>query len=249
MKCPNCSAPLMIEDAFCRYCGKENPYFVQHREDLKDFTEEFEETHQEVLQKVHRTSRISVNIVVICTLVMLNVITFWAISNVWEFEYYYEDWQTNKYEATHRTALEAYSDAGDILGMHQYMRRQVDIYGTNLEDYYAIQWAAQQYNNIYSDIMYLTVLQGESYETQEELCESISTSMVYFYDAITQDSYDDEAYFSEEHKATLAMIQTQLEALFAHYLNIPAEDIPALLELSDARRAIAIEEGVLGYED
>ncbi len=248
MKCPSCHAPLMIEDEHCPYCGNENPYFTQHREDLKDFTEEFEETHQEVLKKVRRTSRISVNITIICVLIILNIFTWIGMIFSWNIEYVYERWYINQHEEEVRATLEAYSDAGDVLGLSSYCDYQLQVYGTNIEDYYKVELAAKQYTYLYRDIMHLTVLAEESYETSDELCESISANLVYFYDAIQQDTYDNDAYFTEEHVATLTMMQTQLETLVEYYLNIPSEEIPALLELSEARRAIAIEEGVFGNE-
>ncbi len=249
MKCPYCSAPLMIEDEICSYCGKENPYFTKHREEIKEFTEEFEETHQEVLQKVTRTSHISTRIIIICVLLVLNLLFFLGYTVIWEVEYWYRDWYTNHNEVQIRATLEAYSDAGDVLGLSEYCDNQISIYGTNIKDYYIVELTARQYTTIYRNLLDLTVLQGSSYYTTAECAENIAQSLTYYYDYITPREYSDPDYFNEEHQATIDMITEKLEVLLEAYVNIPPEEIPALLELSEARRAIAIEEGVTANED
>ncbi|MFI3170285.1 MAG: hypothetical protein R3Y06_10110 [Faecalibacterium sp.] len=248
MKCPYCSAPLMIEDELCPYCGKENPYFTKHREDIKEFTEEFEETHQEVLQKVTHTSRISIRIIIICVLLVLNLLFFLCYNVIWNVDYWYRDWYTNHNEVQVRATLEAYSDAGDVLGLSEYCDHQISIYGTNIEDYYIIESAARQYTFIYRNLIELTVLQESSYYTTAECAESIAQNLEYYYYYVTPTKYSDPDTFNEEHQATLDMMTEKLEALLEAYLNIPPEEIPALLELSEARRAIAIEEGVAANE-
>ncbi len=248
MNCPYCSAPLMIADETCYYCGKENPYFTRHRAEMRAFQEEFEETQQEVIETAKRTTRFSANIAVVCVLVALNLLVIVGRLSSWELEYAYKTWRTNQNEAEIRTALEAYSDAGDLLAMSHYHDENVVGYNTNLSDYDAVEWGLSQYERMYEFILYLRVIPERSYLTLEESAEYISSAMGYFYQYTVQGKYDDDANFSEKHLATIAQTQEKLEALLARYLNIPADEIPALIELSESRRAVAIEEGVLAYE-
>lgn len=248
MNCPNCRAPLMIEDKFCRYCGTENPYFTQHREDMKEFTEEFRETKQEVLSKTKHTIRINANISIICVLITLNLLVFLGMANTWGISSAYNNWRTNKNEATVRATLEEYSDAGDINGFYHYYQNNVHGYNNNLDDYDAVNRVVTQYSYIYDNILDITVCYEEDgYCDISERSIYVSDSLVYFYKYLEQDEYDDPAEFTEEHLATMHLAQEQLELLLEGYLNIAPEDIPALLELSSARRALIIEEGALLY--
>ncbi len=250
MKCPSCHAPLMIEEEYCRYCGKENPYFTQHREDLKEFTEEFEKTHKKVLKQVKHFNRAATNLALVCALLLLNIFALGFIANIADMGVAYKKWQVNHHENSIRATLEAYSDAGDVLGMAEYMNKQlgVALASTNLRDYYAVENAADIYTDVYNGIVYLTVLQEQSPTSIDDLCVSISGDLVLFYDAITQKSYQSADGFNEEHTETFAMMESHMEAMLESLLNIPPEEIPALLELSETRRALAIEEGVFGNE-
>ncbi len=248
MNCPYCSAPLMIEDEVCRYCGKENPYFTQHRADMREFQEEFEETQQEVIETAKRTTRFTANIAAVCILIILNLLVILGHFASWELKYAYETWLTNQNEAEIRATLEAYSDAGDLLGMEHYYGEAVLGYQTNLSDYDAVDWALSQYLRSYEFLLYLSVNESSSYLTTGEAASYLSSSLGYFYQYTTQTKYDDPAEFSEEHLATINQAKAKLEAMIARYLNIPISEIPALIELSEARRAVAIEEGVLSNE-
>ncbi|MFI3170290.1 MAG: hypothetical protein R3Y06_10135 [Faecalibacterium sp.] len=247
MKCPACHAPLMIEDAYCRYCGNKNPYFTMHREDLKEFTEEFKETQQEVVQKATHVNQRSIRVAIVCVLIFLNLFLFIACSSVSNCRVSYKTWQTNQNETEIRATLEEYSDTGDILAMDQYFLNDVIIYGSNLSDYYMVYHATGYYASIFECTYDLLLLRQDGY-ISESTCEYLGNYLVSFYDCLTPDEDDPEEWYNEEHTATLTMLQEKLEVLLEGHLNIPAEDIPTLLELSDLQRTIAIKEAVSNNE-
>ncbi len=248
MKCPHCSAPLMIEDEVCRYCGKENPYFTEHRAQMKEFTEDFAETQQEVVEAAKKTTHFTASIAVVCALAALNLLILLGFANLWDIQGVYENWYTNQHATEIRATLETYSDAQDPIGMYHY--HDATVFGSNndLDDYDSVYWVVWMYSILHESIVEIAFYQERSYQTVSELAEDISDYLSSYYRYATQEDYDDPAEFSAEHQATIDMTTARLEAMIETYLGIPAEEIPALMELSDARRAIAIEEGVLGHE-
>ncbi len=247
MECPSCHATLMTEDVYCRHCGTENPYFTKHREDVKEFTEELQETHQNVLKKVTRTNRFSTNICIVCLLLVLNFLAMVNLAGASSYAEFYKIWQSNQNEAQHRTTIQAYAEAGDVLAMAEYLEKQIVPYHDALSDYTKVYKAAIAYRTIYQNIAYLNGLSQGDYDIDTS-CELISDALYSFYDAITLKSSSNALFYTEEHMASFAMMEAKLELLLESYLNIPPEDIPALLKLSDFQRAIAIREEVTRNE-
>ena len=65
MKCPNCGANLVIDDAVCTFCGTENPYAKQHRKEMRHFTKEFNKTKTSVLGKSRNINSFVIKIAMI----------------------------------------------------------------------------------------------------------------------------------------------------------------------------------------
>ena len=59
MKCPNCGAPLKMEDKFCTYCGAPNKLAVKHQQDMEHYEREFEKTQEEVLTKTRKAGSLA----------------------------------------------------------------------------------------------------------------------------------------------------------------------------------------------
>lgn len=65
MKCKNCGSNLEIENAYCPYCGRENPFAKKHRDDMKKYASDYNSTKDEVISRSRNVNTKAVKAAVI----------------------------------------------------------------------------------------------------------------------------------------------------------------------------------------
>lgn len=247
MKCEKCGASIEIENNFCPYCGAENLYYRQHRQEMASMKEDYEKIKDHVMEKHRKIAGFSVKIAVICILIAVDLLLIFLAANMWSFLNIYEEIQAKKNHVLYRQRLEEYEKERDYMGLVAFYDEK-NIYGVEeLEDFDAVYRACSSYRYIYG---YLVDLQNEeSYLSGEEKIKYICDNLDYLYEACEQQEYEKEEQFQGEHKKLMDRLQYDLEALFITYGGITKEEAQQFSELSYGRRQIALERGIGSYED
>ena len=235
MKCKKCGANLEIDTAFCPYCGVANPIAKKHREDMRKFANDYENTKKEVIDNTKKFNRktflitvISVTFVLVALLVLMSV-----FGN--KIKYNMEKAQRAKNSEKYLGLVEELIDKKDFLQLAEVKNRySLRTYDTSLEKYTDIIRASEYYSYVYQftfEYLYRSV------ESSYSFMDSISDYTRMIYD--TYESVEDP-----EMKEQVGNVVSDLELFFKTFLKLTDEEIASLPDITDAQRSVLIEEAI-----
>ena len=240
LKCKYCSGPLELEQRYCPHCGKENELARQHALDMERYKASYSSTQADVYDTVRKHSGAAVRAVILAGLLLGIVFCFVIGNNAYEVRRIIRE----------RAALR---DQGQILRQIEEKIAEEDWRGLeSLVDYhylyeYREPWekysgiirAANSYGWIENYVMDL-VLNGEEERTYFR-ASLLSDSIGHFLEAIDPERrfYDED---TEETKAAHAAMEKQVMEMLDAYLDIDAAEWEALKTMTQAGRALFIEE-------
>ncbi|MCR4778691.1 MAG: zinc ribbon domain-containing protein [Lachnospiraceae bacterium] len=237
MKCKKCGANLDIDHAFCPYCGAKNPVAKKHREDMKRFAKDYADTRKEVIDNTKKFNNktflitvISITFVLVAILVLLNVFGE-------KVKYNIERNRHIKNSAKYVGQVEELIEKEDYLGLADLKKKYgLRGYDTPLEKYNDTMRACE----IYSDIFRYT-LEALYDKEPSSIADSGSiseyTKMLYR----LNDNINEEDSYSKE---KISKVIKELNLMFKTFLGLSDETIEGLKDLTDAQRAMVIEEAL-----
>ena len=245
MKCEYCGANLQIEDAKCPHCGRETPHYIKHRSDMQAYQADYQSTKQEVLENASKLNRRNVHITVIAILVALCAVAaaFCFFSD--DIRYAREEREIARNRSVYEAQIRTLMEEGAFMDLHDYANRNHISYTD----------AFHEYTKVFSVSMYATfcyrytmefVTEGvnEKYETLDERCGTIARQVRGVYDARKRESYDKDEYFTADKTAFMDETVKKTELLLKAYFGLTDKEIAALPDLSEARIAVLLAEGV-----
>lgn len=253
MKCEHCGADLSIENAKCPYCGLDNPYYKQHREQMQQYQKEFQNTKKDVYQVTNRYVGKTIYITIIAVLVALNILGFFV--NVVFADQMARDMKHARVEkkaAVMREKLEQLEQDGDYMGLYAYYYNQDCPYVSELDDFWQIAVVCGNYGNIYDAATKKYYYQNHSIPQDKELQELqvkiIEESLEDIYEAMDEEEANyfnlRAGCYTKEHVQAMEKCLEQTYAVLYTYCNIRKEDLEKFEELSSAKRSVIIEEGL-----
>ena len=234
MKCEHCGANLRMEDAFCPYCGTENPFAKQHRADMERFTEDYKKTREEVLTKSrqfnHKNFKITLTAITIAMAAVLMLLVVFNDSLCYD----HERATALRESSSYTEELKELIAHDDYLAVYElmYSKKMNVYYGEGLYEFSDVKSASYNYAEIFEDL--LTAQDPSSYS--KYAASYISDALKTFY----SDRYADE---HEEYIQTyLDHLMRDVNLMLKTYLKLNDDEIALLPELSDAERTLLIEE-------
>ena len=250
MKCEHCGADLSIENAKCPYCGLDNPYYKQHREQMQQYQKEFQNTKKDVYQVTNRYVGKTIYITIIAVLVALNILGFFANAVLAdELARDINHSRARRKAAVLRENLEQMEQDGDYLGLTYYYYNQDGPYVTELDDFGQIAVVCGNYRYIYETVTKTFYYQNHSSEPNIEFQgKVIEDSLEDIYVAMDEENanyFDLKAgCYNAEHVRAMEKCLEQTYAVLHTYCNISKEDLENFREMSPAKRSVIIEEGL-----
>ncbi len=224
IKCKTCGATLAIDHPFCPYCGNKNPYFEQHRQDMAEYEEEFQETREEVISHAKGYASTTVSIVILCVLAVANLFVFGLTTQAWNIADWMREQSINRNYETHKATLTQLED-GDYLGFYGYYVGQNGIYlSEKLEEFDSVYQATYYYDLFYYSLM---DIHGKNYYDEKSYgynVEYIVNGLKMIDDIMVQDDYDDPAEFASNHMAAMEGMQAQMRQLLKGYTGIDYDE-------------------------
>ncbi len=243
MKCRNCGAVLQIDDEQCRYCGKVNPRFKKQRETKKDYSKNYIETRDEVIEEAKRQSSKHVKIIAIFALVLVNVVLLMLNGNLWNIRSWMIEVDVNNNSSVHTAKIDEYLADENFLDLYYYTaENELRIGADTLDKYYKLFLVNAYYYYVYDNIMDYTLDENGYYDVGETSLR-ISERLDNVYEYSVQHEYDDPDRFLPEYVSAMAGMKQELHTLLSVYANLEMEIINTFPELSIEERASIIEEG------
>lgn len=244
MKCKYCGAALKIEDERCPYCGQLNPDAAEHRKKMRRYHREYEQTKKDIYAKTNRYAGWTVKITILSALIVLNVLFLTVNGMSWEIAKQITNIKVN---ADRR----GYTELLDRLESEGKFRELAVVYESNhlwqneyFDEYRAVQYMASQYGSIFDWIMRYQCMTEDGYDTPEEIAESVSEQLEYFYEQLEEDRMWDEKQYTQKHRKTMEAMVDEVHLLLKTYFHVSDEELERFPELSAARRQLVLERGM-----
>ena len=244
MKCKFCGSNLQIEDELCPYCGKPNPHYIKHRQDMQAFQTDYQSTKQEVLAHVSKLNQRTVHITIIAVLVALCAVALVLCFLSNEIRDARIESEIARNRAVYEEQIKSYMEDVNPLSLSEYGRKYKLTYSEEMEEYskiFSISWYYQYFYNYTVELMTEGV--HEKYETLDEKCESLGRFVESIYECRERQSYDKDFHFTPDKTAYMDAIAEKTELLLKAYYGLSDEEIRQIPELSRARLTILLAEG------
>lgn len=244
MKCEHCGMNLQIEDAFCPHCGRENPFYKQHRADMEAYREDYQSTKEEVLENASRISKKAVHITVIAVLAALCAAALVLCLASYDIESARRELALNRHRSEYAETIQAYMAAEDPLELYEYASVNRLTYTKAMEEYSKVFSISSHYSYFYEYLgRLITEDDSVRYRTVEECCEDLAKYAAYILEDTERLSYDKDSYFTEDKITYMTAVTEKMSLLLQAYFGLTPEEIAKIPETSAARLTIMLEEG------
>lgn len=246
MKCPYCGGNLSLEDETCPHCGRLNEQALQHVKDMKHYKGEFEHTKKHVYIATNRYTRVVVRVVIIAVLFFIIIVLYNLGANSYAIVHSIGQYQSKRHAAEYMEQLDQYIEEENFAAFTVFCNEhKIDCYEEPYTSYVPIKQTAQSYFNLYEDIMQLVC--PTEYQEQSREIEQMTESLDYFYSCMDMERYEYyEGADSESNRNVLETMEHNVVLLLQTYFHISEEEAEQLKELSQAKRAVLIEEAIIG---
>lgn len=248
MKCKHCGNHLSLEDEVCPYCGNVNEHARQHIKDMKHYKGEFEHTKKNVYTVTKRYTSVTVRVAAIAILLIGIMVLLIVSGRSYEIRRRIEQYKADRNSEAYMEILDKYIEEENYQALSAFWdEHYINSFTGVYERYVPVFRVAQNYNNIYRDVM--DIVCPSEYQERERVIKNLTDNLNYFYDSLDMERYQyyEEA-DSEENKDILARMRKKVMLLMETYCNLSKDEAEKLEEMSEARRAVLVEEAIIGEE-
>jgi len=254
MKCKHCGNNLRIEDAFCPYCGEPNEFAKKHREEMKKFEQDYEETKKEVLENTGKLNKKTVRITVIAVLIALVALMAFLNSKAWDIRYSMRQ-KNIELNASKITAnVEEYMEERDYVGLFNYMYQNDSTYSDVLDDYLTVYQESHYYTNFLRDLTDLVEKTNKTdtwrYYSLDDMVSEVSANVFRVYDGSKPLEYSPERTSGNKGEYISDMIY-EMDSLIMGYFQMSREEVEAMHSMTQSRIDVTLEDAyakTLGFE-
>ena len=244
MRCKYCGGDIRLEDAYCSYCGKPNEHAARHAGEMAEFRADYARSKSRVEHTVRRFTGSSVRAVIIALLLIAIVLLLLLGGRAYSIRRAVIQARSERSAAACMAEMDALLAGEDFLGFSAYCEANyIDPYDNAFEPYAPAERAARSFSYLYTDI--LRAANPPEYYDTERLISTLTDDLGYFYSALDMEQYEYyEGADSEQNRAALAAMEERAALLLQSFCGLTAEEAAQMRYLSEARRAIALEEGL-----
>lgn len=234
MKCANCGSNLDLETRFCPYCGTENKAAKQHVADMEKYAKDYKATKDEVLTNSRKFNAKTFKITVVAVTIAAIALLILLCVNVGNLNREYSRGRKSAKAEKYYSEIVDLMQRDDYFALYELIERENIYfnYGTKLYDFYDVRGITYYFANAYSDIMMALQPGGnERGYIAQNLSDCVKT-------ILTKETDSKEAlviqYVSDVQRDTKLLLKT--------YLNMTDEELEDYMTLTDAGKALLIEE-------
>lgn len=233
MKCPNCGAPLTMEEKFCSYCGAPNTLAQQHQKEMAHFEQEYARTRNDVVASSRRAGSFAGMLAAVLIMFALVVAAGILCTRTWDIRYAREKAQANERTPAYRAAVEAMIADQDYVSLSNYYYPSGMSRSDKLEEYSAVVHYAGYLGTLYQ---YLCDTDEYSYRSRglAENANYMADALISLYED-PKDAYFDGESVTEDKLAVIEDIRRQAEAILVAYAGFTPEEAVGVRDMSKSR--------------
>lgn len=233
MKCPKCGSNLDIETRFCSYCGTENPFAKQHREDMQKYSEDYRSTKEEVIanskkfnRKTFRVTVVAITVAAIAIAILLSVFNH-------DLSRSYRRKVGEKNVVKYIDDVRAYMAVDDYINVSRLIesKNMRFMYGKPYYDYQEVKTASYNFAQLFSYMMEIS-----------QPADLGGKQIVSYISSNVKSIYRDSSSTNEEVNTYLEHLKADTGLMLKTYLGLTDEEIENLCYMTDAARTMLIEE-------
>ena len=245
MTCEYCGHDIGPEEMKCPKCGADNPFALQHQQNMNEFKNRYEDTEKEVSGFAKAVEGLGKKAAILIAL-LVAVIVMTVISS-----YNYADHDENK--AIRRDAEKnaaAYADEADgFLERGEYVEYVSFLYAHELmnfppeefDRFRSVHYVAKEYYECIT-LLEEMILRSDDPDYFDSLDSDIGIFCMYL------DSFKDvfeaqkSSETSDKYLDYILDMDTELKAAMRKYFSLDEEELNELLDMSRAQKAVKIRE-------
>lgn len=252
MKCDFCSGNLRIEDAVCPHCGKSNPFYKAHREDMREYEKRFSKARDEAIETNVRHTRSAVRIAIVAVLVALILGAFIVLLFMDDITDSMKERANRKNADEILATLHQYEEAKDFYNFRIYFdSHQAGMYSYGIREFDAVDRATAYDGMIVNSIAGL--ITGENYSKASDLASSVTRNLGYLYEIREQAAKNPSAeMYSAKHMEAVEYMIDDVNTMLKVYCGFSDAEIAELETATVAERQLVLEkkfERILADED
>lgn len=243
MKCEYCGANLNLEDKVCPFCGRENPFAVQHQKEMDQFNRDYNKTKKEVLENASKSSKRTVRITIIAVLVALVAVAAVVFALRDDIRYNLQEKQIAAKKAVYEKEMEQMMIDKDYLSLEAFMSEKRISYADAFSEYYELSHNLLYYKWLVEDLTSLITFENRTYnyDSKEELIKDISERAYNILKPVEINKYN-EIEFEGLKGECIESIKEDTILLLKTYFNLSDEEAGSLKTLSEARINVLLED-------
>ena len=250
MKCKKCRHEIGAEELKCPNCGADNPFALQHEQNMQKYEKKYDATEKEVKgfsQAVEGLGKKAAILIVL--LIGIMIMTVVSSSNYADPD---EDkavrQEAEKNAAAYAKELDGFLERGEYVECVSflYAHELMNFPPEELDRFHSVQYVAQEYYECISGMEEM-ILRSDDPDYFDGLDSDIEIFCMYldgFYEVLEaqKSSEKDEKYLSY-----ILDMDTELKAAMRTYFSMDEEELQEFLGLSRAQKAVKVQE-VLRHE-
>lgn len=247
MNCIYCGAPVSLEEKFCPNCGRPNQAAAQHSQDMANYKREFENTRKGVYATMRAYKGMTASLLVFLIAIVIMLIAIALNAGVYSIGRNQRAKETKAHASEVAKELDEMIENKDYVTLAGYAEyHQVSNYKLEknavLGKYYPVIRMARQYQYFYNDVM--KTLTTKDLNTRKYVYSNINTDISGIY-KLTRGSEGQYLYDygdTELVDYVAADIEELTDAVLIRYLGFTEEETDEFKTMTEARRAVMIED-------
>lgn len=238
---------MQIEDEKCPFCGNPNPFAVKHRQDMRRYHREFQETRQEVEKKARRYNSFTAKVTVIAVLFVMVIVMIFVGGEgpfyIWSSQL---ERDVEKNAGQYRQMLRDYEEEGNWRAFYALYDAKYIGFTDEMQEYRVLEFMIADYKGVLNELT-----RYRDQETEADVSASASRIANYldsYYKAAGRITYEGQYYdesYTPERQESYARITKDLEAALFTFGHLTKEELALLPDYSVAKKSALIEEGLL----
>lgn len=238
---------MQIEDEKCPFCGNPNPFAKKHRQDMRRYHREFQETRLEVEKKARHFNSFTAKVTVIAVLFVMVIVMIFvgneAPFRIWSNQLE-RDVEQNAEQ--YRQTLRDYEEEGNWRAFYALYDAKNISYTEEMQEYRVLGFMISDYKGVLNE---LTRYMDQEPDVDVSYSASrIANYLDNFYRAAGRISYEGQYYddsYTPERLESFDRLTKDLEAALFTYCHLSKEELALLPDYSVAKKSALIKEGLL----
>ena len=239
MKCPSCGSPMGLENKYCPYCGEPNQFAIEHQRDMDRFEVEYQNTQNRVFKRTEVLRRHGGNLIVMVLVLLALIVALVMNFKAWDIGYSIREQKAAANKEKDAAVIQDLLENGEYGKFKGYYDTN-DVGSFSDDDYWAVYRVAQSYTRLMENVS--SIKNPSSYSGNLSI-EYAAEELLSIFDAEKEYNYKDE-YLAEDKMVYIRDMQERAALIAKTYFGLTDEAIQDIPNMSKAKLASLIEEGV-----